>query len=744
MDSGTETPMTGACTPTDAPTPSEGISFTVPLNRRALASFDNLVALANHQERLREARKMVWRDRGEPVADLPTLRACLEHAAAGGLRSGTLALSIRACINLVLALIRIHRVPRDIRFAVVRHAVFGIDTLRFGLMMGTFTSVYKFLLNALPILIPALNPPKPKRQPILTGEASAESPFADDDEGPTLEHPTTTLRVPMSQRSARLSLSANAQLALIRKKTRRWHAAFAGFIAGGLAIMWEKRGRRGVIAQQMFVRGLQGSYNAYTTKRNIKVPHGDVLVFTLACGQIMYGFLLRPDTLPRSYSAWIGQAAKVPAECVKINYSLVRDGTFDVADLDKITARSVSEQGRFSSPLSNVDIHQDITPSNFKDLLKLRSNFLSPPDPKSLTEPFYFPPYSPCSTVHPALTSCSSVPLDRFFAVSKWMLPIYGALHFVPAVLFKRKAFAQDPGKVLVRAGLGSMRSSAFLGVFVVIFQTIFCYKHKLHKYLTLLRLTKSSNPLSAVPQPLINVLASKASFWFTGAMAGLALFVEEKRRRGELAMYVLPKGLESAWIMARGKGWVFRTGNLGETWLTALGMAMVMLVLYRIRAGPYDFGHQSGFEGPTLFALTHDTCCYYSLSMPAATHDEHLRAKYLALLPHGTNIYGGRISLLDDKTVVKTGEFSQLLLEAEAMRYAAEHTSIPICAVYDVWNKGEDGYLAMEFKQGQSLQRIWSTLSQDQQRSVLRTLKGCIDQLRSIPQPSNFHGAVG
>jgi len=52
------------------------------------------------------------------------------------------------------------------------------------------------------------------------------------------------------------------------------------------------------------------------------------------------------------------------------------------------------------------------------------------------------------------------------------MLPIYGALHFVPAVLFKRKAFIRDPGKVLVKAGVGSLRSSAFLGVFIAIYQS--------------------------------------------------------------------------------------------------------------------------------------------------------------------------------------------------------------------------------------------------------------------------------
>ena len=29
--------------------------------------------------------------------------------------------------------------------------------------------------------------------------------------------------------------------------------------------------------------GLQGSYNAFTTKRGLYVPHGDVLIFSLAC-----------------------------------------------------------------------------------------------------------------------------------------------------------------------------------------------------------------------------------------------------------------------------------------------------------------------------------------------------------------------------------------------------------------------------------------------------------------------------
>lgn len=111
----------------------------------------------------------------------------------------------------------------------------------------------------------------------------------------------------------------------------------------------------------------------------------------------------------------------------------------------------------------------------------------------------------------------------------------------------------------------------------------MYCYKHKIHKFLTLLRngaipVSLLTSPLAKIPQWVIDLLISKVSFWLPGFIGGLALFVEERRRRGELAMYALPKGLESAWVMARGKGYVFRTGKWGETLLTAIGMAMVMV----------------------------------------------------------------------------------------------------------------------------------------------------------------------
>jgi hypothetical protein len=67
---------------------------------------------------------------------------------------------------------------------------------------------------------------------------------------------STTLEVPLdhSDRKARLSLSTDAQMVLVRKRTRKWHAALAGALAGAFAIVCESKYQRSAIAQQVFVR----------------------------------------------------------------------------------------------------------------------------------------------------------------------------------------------------------------------------------------------------------------------------------------------------------------------------------------------------------------------------------------------------------------------------------------------------------------------------------------------------------
>lgn len=126
------------------------------------------------------------------------------------------------------------------------------DSCLICIKLGTFTSLYKFIINALPILIPAINP-----RHISKGSSAIE-----EDDEIDLESQMTS-KVPLERRTARMSLSKRAQLVLIRKQTRRWHAALAGAVAGGLAIIWEARRRRGVIAQQMFVRCVYSSNHSF-------------------------------------------------------------------------------------------------------------------------------------------------------------------------------------------------------------------------------------------------------------------------------------------------------------------------------------------------------------------------------------------------------------------------------------------------------------------------------------------------
>lgn len=85
-----------------------------------------------------------------------------------------------------------------------------------------------------------------------------------------------------------------------------------------------------------------------------------------------------------------------------------------------------------------------------------------------------------------------------------------------------------------------------------------FCFKHYMHALL-------SSQTKVKIPPIVLAFFGSKYSYGLGGLLGALSLLIEEKRRRGELAMYVLPKGLESAWLTARGKGWVFKTGEFGE-----------------------------------------------------------------------------------------------------------------------------------------------------------------------------------
>ena len=60
----------------------------------------------------------------------------------------------------------------------------------------------------------------------------------------------------------------------------------------------------------MLVRAIQSVYNAAKARGwwhlwGSDWEHGDTLLFALACAQVMYAYVMRPETLPASYNRFI-------------------------------------------------------------------------------------------------------------------------------------------------------------------------------------------------------------------------------------------------------------------------------------------------------------------------------------------------------------------------------------------------------------------------------------------------------
>lgn len=185
-------------------------------------------------------------------------------------------------------------------------------------------------------------------------------------------------------------------------------------------------------------------------------------------------------------------------------------------------------------------------------------------------KPGYF---IPCAMTHPWTESCLKCQVQRFVRTFRFMLPVYSALHLIPMLVLRRHTFQKDPIRMLLRVAIGISRSCSFLALFVVINQ---CKSDLVYSLTVALFCARSQAMDSAIPSWLRSLLERKENFWAMGFLNALSLFAEEKRRRAELAMYVLPKALESGWSTARRKSWV-PIVPFGETILGAAAMAMVM-----------------------------------------------------------------------------------------------------------------------------------------------------------------------
>ncbi|CAD6565887.1 MAG: hypothetical protein CYPHOPRED_000084 [Cyphobasidiales sp. Tagirdzhanova-0007] len=369
---------------------------TTPTWEESYSTLRRTLSYKTFQElELKHVQKQLWRRQGELRKRPRDIEQLAIHACSGTARAFIIGYGLRSGISLVTALIRFIQ-RRRFKMSIIVHALFGEEAFRFGGMIGSFVFLWKMALHTLRLYNPGR---KGKR------------------------------------------------------RTEYWHAPLAGALSG-IAILAQKQRNRTGIAQQLFVRGLQGWYNILHKRGYLHIPHGDVLLFGAACGQIMYAWLVSPESLNPGYSNWITEASRISPP--------IRPWV--------IARHRRPEEAPPVSEALQILMRRDTSALN---ALKIESII------DNIKEGDFGLPFPACELVHPWADSCMWTQVLRFKDVFAYIAPVYAALHFIPPILLRRKQFMNSPFSVLLRSLRGTARSSAFLSTFVVIFQSVICLRHQ-------------------------------------------------------------------------------------------------------------------------------------------------------------------------------------------------------------------------------------------------------------------------
>ena len=267
-----------------------------------------------------------------------------------------------------------------------------------------------------------------------------------------------------------------------------WNA----FLAGGLAsfsLAFEQAEQRVLFAQYLAVRALQCAYNSlkfrerwYLGKETTN--HGDTLLFCLSSASIIYAFVFRPSSLASVSRHFIGRMSHLNPMVVDGIRGTVRGQPVDYPGL---IAAAVSHG-------ANPDLlWQEVRAC---------------------------PGVLPCSLIHPEYSGCWQRILGVTLHVFVSSFPMYFSLHFFPVLLFKTKELFTRTIASLRQTLRHAIRSASFMATFAFCVQTVLCSHRGLFRQGWLVKDTK-------------------AFYWFLGVVTALAILIEKKSRRSELALYV-------------------------------------------------------------------------------------------------------------------------------------------------------------------------------------------------------------
>ncbi|EEF51637.1 uncharacterized protein LOC8289682 [Ricinus communis] len=279
----------------------------------------------------------------------------------------------------------------------------------------------------------------------------------------------------------------------LRRKETPFNAFLAGSVAGLSVLALDDSNRRRTLALYLLARVAQCAYNSAKSKNKFHLwgshwRHGDALLFAFACAQVMYSFVMRPESLPKAYHDFIQKTGPVAQPVYKAVRDSCRGAPVDVASL---SAYLCSRR-----KLNSVKLEK-------------------------------FPSIIPCSVIHPDTDSCLTHNANAASATFRKTFPLYFSLTFVPYVVLHLQRFMESPAHTCWLAVRDAVRSTTFLSAFVGIFQGVICLHRK------------------------VATVDHKLVYWIAGGISALSVLLEKKSRRAELALYVLPRAGDSLWYIS-------------------------------------------------------------------------------------------------------------------------------------------------------------------------------------------------
>ncbi|MCO5585380.1 hypothetical protein L7F22_039313 [Adiantum nelumboides] len=279
------------------------------------------------------------------------------------------------------------------------------------------------------------------------------------------------------------------------------------------------------------------------------------LTFVVACAIIMYNWFYHPERLPPTYVKWISNLASMDhrlleaLRCIrnsKPHYLQYGDRQTEPAAIDLL--------GSLAESMGHPYGWGDITrlPHNRDEAKKMKKEAIKNGDQSQFILHGAAGPRGrgelaglPCELVHCGIggPNCFKNALYRFLRAWKVCMGIYFPVHLVPRLIFGPGQFKREPIQALLKVLKGSMRSATFLSTYIASIWFMVCMARSM-----------------VLPRLFPNI---SFRYWDSGLgpiigswTCGWSVFIEEKRKRAEMALYVAPRALFALAEMSK-PGWL-------------------------------------------------------------------------------------------------------------------------------------------------------------------------------------------